>query len=160
MLCYVVDIVLKCVCSFYNDMMLINLSIFMFLISFLYYICIVKVWYFVSLPYITLANQHGPQQCQHQLGWVPLMTVNKDVDLRHASQSVRTALTSSLLTATLSADFERGCLDPLGSPPLALTSLQRVRSHLAADTRKTAVSSINQPTAARASPAFIRRPLP
>jgi hypothetical protein len=48
-------------------------------------------------PTTTLANQCGPQQYQRPLGRVPLMTMNKDVALQHASQSAGAAFTSRQL---------------------------------------------------------------
>jgi hypothetical protein len=58
---------------------------------------------------------------------------------RDSSSGVYTAI-ASLLAATPSADSENCNLDPLGSPPPALTALRPARSRPAGDTKKTTVS--------------------
>jgi hypothetical protein len=104
-----------------------------------------SLWGVMWEPTTTLANQCRPHQRQHPLGWALLVTADKDVDFRHASQSqlllpgdsssaAHTA-TASLLAATPSADSKSGRLEPLGSPPPALTALQPGCSHPAYDTR-------------------------
>jgi hypothetical protein len=106
-----------------------------------------------------LANQHGPQQRQSPLGRVSLATAYKDADLRRANQSVGATLTSGQLiwswsthtatanvwAVTLSADpLASSHLDPSRSPPPALTALQPVQSHPAADARKTSRLRVTQ----------------
>lgn len=91
-------------------------------------------------------NQCGPQQHQCPLGRAPLATEDKDVDhiplvsqwessellLPQGSTSGMHTAKASLLAATHPADSKSGWLDPLGSPPPALTALCLACSHLAA----------------------------
>jgi hypothetical protein len=83
-----------------------------------------------------LANQRGPQQHQRPLGQALLAAVNKDVDHivlvsqsrpRDSSSGAHIA-TASLLAATPATDSKIGHLDPLGSPPPALTALRPAQS--------------------------------
>jgi hypothetical protein len=124
-------------------------------------------------PTTTLANQRGPQQRQRPLGLASLVTA----DLQRASQSVGAGRSCSYLEAARVADLERtqqqrgllparpsadsgsGCLDPLGNLLPALTAPWPSRSHLAADTRKTAVAS-TQASPLWPEPRYIRRALP
>jgi hypothetical protein len=105
-----------------------------------------RAWKGMWEPSTMLANQ-----CWHQrqcpLGQVSLATTYEDADLRCANQSEQLlpqdsssgahTATVSLQAATRSADFTTGHLDPLGSPPTALTALWSAHSQPAADTRKT-----------------------
>jgi hypothetical protein len=61
--------------------------------------------------------------------------------------------------AARSADSDSGRLDPLRSPPPALTVLRPARSHPDIDKWKTAVPSTSQPAGPGAAPTFIRRAL-